>query len=716
MALGFQDCCNSASYFYLNGIPATVSEFETYYIITSQGEKFCATYVEVPALNYQPPTYNLLEMTEFTNCDDCKTSNSYTCPTSESILISQVGAGSIAASDCGVVTIMPLYAECVSVNPIIGVISGSLSVYVTGGTPPYFFYSAGTTTAIGNNESVDNVYPLYNNLPEGTYNIDITDSNNDFLITLNCTLDAAPPELTVSCLPINVSIYGASDGSLNVNALGGTPPYTYSYLGSNVTLPLTNLAAGNYNITVTDSGVGGDLQTETITCTVNQPIPINYPSNLCMRFTVCGTEFALQFERNVLDINFRASYTCTNPSIFGLTSLTISYGSNGWVTSVSTITSQPSFNSFCGVSYIGQIFSLKSFFPTATIPIGTWVPIEGALVGVTPIVVTGSICDVTGVFVSTQSYCTATPLLFATVVLSAYAGTPPYTFNVYNSFINQTSSSSTFSLPGGSYTFKVTDSLGVISDPISFTVPTITGVDVLFGIEACSFGDVTYSQANQLTPSPEISAGEAANLLALVTTTVDFSYLPDGAVFTGKLRYSLDSIFTSGGENYMNPSETNITVTPLFAINEITTNGVTTNILDGVTPEYVAQTFPSFDGTNGTWYKFALGNECCSQPSKEGIKWSQYEYWLTPTFTFNNTTTLTMTVGILTINKVPYLQGICPSSFCGGYLQNSISVTLEDLVTVSGCLVVDGQKALMSYSVQNNSNGVGGWDNPPLFC
>ena len=60
MALGFRDCCNENFYFLLSGIPANVSEFETYYIQTTHGENFCAEYLEIPSLNYQPPIYNIL--------------------------------------------------------------------------------------------------------------------------------------------------------------------------------------------------------------------------------------------------------------------------------------------------------------------------------------------------------------------------------------------------------------------------------------------------------------------------------------------------------------------------------------------------------------------------------------------------------------------------------------------------------------------------------
>jgi hypothetical protein len=78
MAFGFQNCCDSNEYFYVNNIPNTVSEYEVYYIDTLEDLDFCASYVELPELFYQPRTYNLRGMTAQTNCTSCITINP--CP------------------------------------------------------------------------------------------------------------------------------------------------------------------------------------------------------------------------------------------------------------------------------------------------------------------------------------------------------------------------------------------------------------------------------------------------------------------------------------------------------------------------------------------------------------------------------------------------------------------------------------------------------------
>ena len=719
MALGFQDCCNSASYFYLNGIPATVSQFETYYITTSQGENFCATYVDVPALNYQPPTYNLLEMIQSVDCDDCKTSNNYSCPTSELILISQVNAGSIAGSDCQIKTIMPMYVECVSVNPELDSgLDGSVSLFVTGGTPPYFFYSAGTTTALGNNTSNGNVYPIFQNLGEGTYNITTVDSNGDFSITVSCTLNALPPQLSVTCVPTNISLYGADNGSINLLVSGGIPPYSYSYLGNNITLPISNLFAGTYEITVTDNG-GEYQQVEVVNCTVNQASPVNYPENICMNFTLCSTQFFLQFERDSTDINYRASYICTNPSVMGLPSLSIFYGSNGWTTSSQSTTQNPEFSVNCGVNYVGLLFFAVSYTPTSTIPIGSWYTNQGGvLTGVSPIIVSPGLCPVIVILQSIGEFCTQTPTLLPTVVVEGVGGIGPYTFNITASNGQATSNTSpSFQLSNGTYSIVAVDSTGIQSQPVSFTVPTSNGVDVLFGIDSCVTSNLTTNWLNQISgPSanPVIQDGEALELNASMSNYIDFSFLPDGASFTGKIKISFSSNFTGGDSSHSLPTTSNIIVSPILTLNNITTNNVSTNYMNGVIPTNFTTPSTSEDGTYGTWYSNGQGNPCCNDIENEGLQWFQGLEWVSPTLTFNNTTVLSTIFSIYTKNMVPFYNYKCSNgNFCGAKLSNSVTIQLQNLTKVSGCINVSGIKKLIEGTVKNNSNGDAGWVTQP---
>ncbi len=89
-------------------------------------------------------------------------------------------------------------------------------------------------------------------LPAGTYMVTINDINNDcelvetFVIeNLNCTLEVQATIQPVSC-------FEQTDGMVSLSATGGTPPYVFGWpVGPNVDSQ-GNLAAGIYDITVSD--------------------------------------------------------------------------------------------------------------------------------------------------------------------------------------------------------------------------------------------------------------------------------------------------------------------------------------------------------------------------------------------------------------------------------------------------------------------------------
>jgi gliding motility-associated-like protein len=84
------------------------------------------------------------------------------------------------------------------------------------------------------------------NLAAGTYHVQATDATGqvwDAQITL-----VEPQPLVNLSTSANVSCFGKSDGKVTLNITGGTQPYSYSS-GPNI----TQLAAGNYDYTITDT-------------------------------------------------------------------------------------------------------------------------------------------------------------------------------------------------------------------------------------------------------------------------------------------------------------------------------------------------------------------------------------------------------------------------------------------------------------------------------
>jgi hypothetical protein len=119
---------------------------------------------------------------------------------------------------------------------------GTATASASGGTTPYTYSwhpNGGlAATATG--------------LTASMYTCFITDANGCNLMA-NVTL-SEPSGLSASPAPTNVNCAGGNDGSINITANGGTPPYTYSFLpNAGTSNPNTGMTAGTYTCTVTDS-------------------------------------------------------------------------------------------------------------------------------------------------------------------------------------------------------------------------------------------------------------------------------------------------------------------------------------------------------------------------------------------------------------------------------------------------------------------------------
>ncbi len=118
--------------------------------------------------------------------------------------------------------------------------NGMAAILPSGGTPPYS-YSWNTTS------TNDTIFMLC----AGTYTVIITDS-------LNCKSFATitlsnPTPLVINPLINHVPCNGVCIGSINTNASGSNPPYSYAWNTSQNTSIISNLCPGLYSVIVTDS-------------------------------------------------------------------------------------------------------------------------------------------------------------------------------------------------------------------------------------------------------------------------------------------------------------------------------------------------------------------------------------------------------------------------------------------------------------------------------
>jgi gliding motility-associated-like protein len=118
--------------------------------------------------------------------------------------------------------------------------NGSIQTMVSGGTGSYTYeWSNGIANA--------NV----NSVPAGYYAVTVTDGNNCSAVT-NVTIDE-PVALTVNPIKENPLCNGKNEGSINLDVFGGTQPYNFVWnTGANSKI-LNNLAAGTYDVVITDA-------------------------------------------------------------------------------------------------------------------------------------------------------------------------------------------------------------------------------------------------------------------------------------------------------------------------------------------------------------------------------------------------------------------------------------------------------------------------------
>ncbi len=132
---------------------------------------------------------------------------------------------------------------------------GTLTINVSGGTPPYSFLGnpvpAGTT-----------VIP---NQAAGTYAGNLLDANN-CSVAVSETI-AEPAVLSLSEQHVNASCFGGTQGSIDITVTGGTVPYFYDWGGGVTSQDRTNITAGIYTVTATDS----KSCTATISATITEP-------------------------------------------------------------------------------------------------------------------------------------------------------------------------------------------------------------------------------------------------------------------------------------------------------------------------------------------------------------------------------------------------------------------------------------------------------------
>ena len=148
--------------------------------------------------------------------------------------------------------------------------NGSIDLTVSDGATPYsFIWSNGAIT--------DDL----SNLAAGTYTVTVTDAAGQSFTSSYTIIE--PSEITATYSVTNVTTLGGNDGSIDLIASGGVPPYLYYWSTSptQTTEDISNLIAGTYTVWIVDVNncyIGVDI--DVVEDLSNQSCSEDAPANL----------------------------------------------------------------------------------------------------------------------------------------------------------------------------------------------------------------------------------------------------------------------------------------------------------------------------------------------------------------------------------------------------------------------------------------------------
>ena len=133
-----------------------------------------------------------------------------------------------------IVSLMPTNVLCYSGS------TGSASLVVSGGTPLYTYsWSNGATT-----QNISNVQA-------GSYTVTVIDAGN--CQATGTVVLTEPTAIQINTISVEASCQNESTGSATISIAGGTPNYSVTWGNGAMGVTVSQLAQGNYIVTVTDN-------------------------------------------------------------------------------------------------------------------------------------------------------------------------------------------------------------------------------------------------------------------------------------------------------------------------------------------------------------------------------------------------------------------------------------------------------------------------------
>ena len=173
--------------------------------------------------------------------------------------------------------------------------SGSIAVDVTGGVEPYIYeWSSGDTTR--------NI----SEIPAGDYSLTVSDANGHRKTITAKVSQPTPINITVDQVT-HIMCNGNDTGQAIVSVTGGVSPYQYQWSNGATTKDLSNVPAGSYSFSITDSNG----------CTDSVEITINEPEELTARIVSstninCNGDYTGEVQIEVSGGTVPYAYTWSN--------------------------------------------------------------------------------------------------------------------------------------------------------------------------------------------------------------------------------------------------------------------------------------------------------------------------------------------------------------------------------------------------------------------
>ncbi|WP_299117172.1 Ig-like domain-containing protein, partial [uncultured Winogradskyella sp.] len=344
--------------------------------------------------------------------------------------------------------------------------SGSIDITVSGGEPPYTYAWSNSST----NEDITNS-------AAGTYTVTVTDVNG-CSISDDFTITQPTEELTsVISSTTDVLCNGDNTGAIDLTISGGTAPYTVLWNNGSSDQDISDLIAGDYDVTITDANG----------CIITNQATITQPAEA--------------LSANVTNIT---NVDCNGNSSGSIT-VEASNGNSPYLYSIDNGATSQASGLFENLS-AGVYTILVTDNNNCTTTVQATITEPNAL--------DVSIANINNVDCSGEAT--------GDITISTTGGTQPYTYSWSNSAISQNLTD----VLAGSYTVTVTDANGctvsgsaTISEPASPLGLNISKVDANTA-QGCTNGEATADVTGGTAPYTYLWSASANNQTTAIATNL----------------------------------------------------------------------------------------------------------------------------------------------------------------------------------------------------